>query len=56
MLEVHLVEGFPPAKPGRIEITFLRRLRSERKFPSREALAAQMAKDIAAATKRQGET
>ena len=48
VLEVHLLDA-PPARPRRMEVVFLKYLRPERKFRSRQALASQIAKDCAAA-------
>ncbi len=50
-VETHLLE--PPGEfpPGRIEVHFWKRLREEKKFNGPEELRAQIAKDIAAASK-----
>ena len=48
VLEVHLSSP-PPLRPGRVEVEFLSYLRPERKFASKERLAAQIAKDVATA-------
>ncbi len=45
-VETHLLEGVASETPVKIELRFLRRLRSERKFPSAQSLKAQIAADI----------
>ena len=48
--EAHLFEfGGEDLYGGRIRVAFLRRLRDERRFPSVEALRAQIADDVEAA-------
>ena len=49
VLEVNLLGEPPPRRVGKVEITFLRRIRSERRFPSLSALGAQIEKDRLAA-------
>lgn len=51
-VESHLLEGPPPvevAETTPVEVCFLMRLREERRFPSPEALRAQIARDVARA-------
>jgi riboflavin kinase / FMN adenylyltransferase len=48
-VESHLLEGPPPAELTEtmpLELCFLRRLRDERRFPSSEALMAQIRRDV----------
>jgi riboflavin kinase/FMN adenylyltransferase len=47
--EVHLLEFDGDLYGEELEVTFVRRLRDEQKFPSREALHEQIARDISAA-------
>lgn len=47
--EVHLLDFSGDLYDEELEVTFVRRLRDERKFPSREALREQIALDIATA-------
>ncbi|MCP5119812.1 MAG: bifunctional riboflavin kinase/FAD synthetase, partial [bacterium] len=44
-IETHLLEPFDGEAPRHIRIEFLRRLRGERKFPTAEALKAQILRD-----------
>ena len=48
-VECFLLEGAPPPGARRMEVTFWRRLRDERKFPSPEELKAQILRDVEAA-------
>jgi riboflavin kinase/FMN adenylyltransferase len=51
-VESHLLDGPPPAEMMEttpVEVCFLMRLREERRFPSPEALRAQIARDVARA-------
>ncbi|MCC7176079.1 MAG: bifunctional riboflavin kinase/FAD synthetase [Bryobacterales bacterium] len=45
-VESFLLDGFSGAAPGRIRVEFFLRLRDERKFPSAEALKAQIQRDV----------
>lgn len=51
-LEVHLLEGSPQLYGRHIEVTFLRKLRDEVRFPSVEVLREQIAADVAEARAR----
>lgn len=46
ILEVHLLDHRAELYGERLEVNFIRRLRAERKFPSREALMEQIAQDV----------
>ncbi len=48
-VETHLLPALTGGTPRRIRVDFLRRLRSERKFPDASSLKAQIQKDIARA-------
>jgi riboflavin kinase/FMN adenylyltransferase len=48
-IEAHLLDFSGDLYGRRVRLTFFRRLREERKFPSVEALRAQIARDVAAA-------
>jgi len=48
-VEAHLIDFTGDLYGRRLRLTFLRRLREERKFPSVEALRAQIAADVASA-------
>jgi len=50
-VETHLLDFQPEAAPKRIEVRFWERLREEKKFSGPEELRAQIAHDIAAASK-----
>jgi riboflavin kinase/FMN adenylyltransferase len=50
-VETHLLDFQPATTPKRVEVRFWKRLREEKKFSSPEELRAQIARDIAAATK-----
>ena len=45
-IETYLLSAFSGATPSRIRVEFLHRVREERKFPSPEALKAQIMKDV----------
>ncbi len=45
-IETYLLSPFSGATPSRIRVEFLHRVRAERKFPSPEALKAQIMKDV----------
>ena len=52
VVEVH-IPGFKGSLYGRtLTLSFLSKIRSERRFPSLDALRAQIAKDVAALTRR----
>jgi riboflavin kinase/FMN adenylyltransferase len=48
-VEVHLLDFSGDLYGEQLEVTFIRKLRDEQKFPSREALREQIARDISAA-------
>jgi riboflavin kinase/FMN adenylyltransferase len=48
-IETFLLDPFDGHTPARIEVQFLRRVREERKFPSPEALKAQILSDVSRA-------
>jgi phosphoribosyl 1,2-cyclic phosphate phosphodiesterase len=50
-VETHLIDYTPETTPERIEIRFWKRLRAEKKFSGPGALRAQIAQDIASATR-----
>jgi riboflavin kinase/FMN adenylyltransferase len=50
-IETFLLEGFDGAYPGRIEVSFLARVRDERRFPTPEALKAQILRDVGVANR-----
>jgi riboflavin kinase/FMN adenylyltransferase len=49
VVESHLLDFSGDVQPPRLEVLFLERLRDEKKFPSPEALKAQIASDVARA-------
>ncbi len=50
-IETHLLDPLEGSTPARIRLEFLRRVRDERKFPSPDALKAQILADVAQAQK-----
>lgn len=50
-IETHILEPNPEISPERIEVEFWKRLREEKKFSGPEELRAQIARDIASASK-----
>ncbi|MFI5092733.1 MAG: bifunctional riboflavin kinase/FAD synthetase [Candidatus Acidiferrum sp.] len=50
-IETHILEPIPEITPARIEVHFWKRLREEKKFSGPEELRAQIARDIASASK-----
>ncbi len=48
-VESHVLENLGDASPGRIRLTFLKRLRRERRFPNAEKLKVQILRDVSRA-------
>ena len=56
LVEAHLLDAAPDLYGRRITLTFLDRIRPERRFESLEALRAQIAEDVRAARRMLGPT